>query len=310
MFTLDAATVNPQIALKALNADTGYTITTITAAGEVVADTDPVMTANVEMYYPLEMADGATTFKITNKGEGVLAVTKLKMSTYLQQTNYGLRMITPAALASVLYNPDENVPTDEAVTDVFTDVKAGAWYVDAVQYVYDADLMTGNGTTFNPTGNVTRAQVVATLYRMAGRPEVTDYKACEELQDVKADAWYTDAVCWAYNTGITTGNSTTKMFAVNEPVTRQQLASFMYRYAECFGMDVTASADISGMLGADQVASYAQTAVKWAVAEGVISGSEVTTAGGTVVYDLKPQATATRAQMAQILMNFNGASNK
>ena len=304
VFTLDAGVVNPQIALKALNGDTNYSIT---AAGETAEGT---MSTNVEMYYPLKMSDGATTFRITNTGDGVLAVTKLKVITYLQATSVILNEITPTALADVLYNPDENVPTNESVTDVFADVKAGAWYVDAVQYVYDSDFMTGNGNTFNPTGNVTRAQVVSTLYRMAGRPEVTDYKACEELQDVKAGAWYTDAVCWAYNTGITTGNATTKMFNVNEPVIRQQLASFMYRYAECFGMDVTASADLSGMLNADQVAGYAQTAVKWAVAEGIISGSEVTTADGSVAYDLKPQATATRAQMAQILMNFDSASNK
>ena len=195
-------------------------------------------------------------------------------------------------------------PEPEPVTDLFRDVAEGKWYVPNVQYVYDKGLMSGNDGLFNPTGNVTRAQVVTTLYRLAGSPEVTDYSACDELSDVLPGKYYTDPVCWAYNTGVTTGNTSTMTFNVSTPVTRQQLASFFYRYAEYKGYDISESADISTMLNADKVSSYALTYVKWAVGAGIISGSETTGANGAVVYDLKPQATATRAQLAAILQRF------
>ena len=200
--------------------------------------------------------------------------------------------------------PDPQPTPGPSVTDLFTDVKEGKWYVANVQYVYDNGLMSGNNGLFNPTGNVTRAQVVTTLYRLAGSPKVTDYSACDELSDVLPGKYYTDPVCWAYNTGVTTGNTTTMTFNVNTPVTRQQLASFFYRYAEHKGYDISESADISTMLNADKVSSYAITYVEWAVGAGIISGSETTDANGAVAYDLKPQATATRAQLAAILQRF------
>ena len=151
---------------------------------------------------------------------------------------------------------------------------------------------------------VTRAQVVTTLYRMEGSPEVTDYTACEIFPDVKEGKWYTDAICWAYNTGVATGNTSTMNFQTNDPVTRQQLAAFFYRYAELKGMDMSVEGDISGMLNADQVRDYAKEAVKWAVGCGLISGSEQTDANGQMIYDLAPLATASRAQLAAILQRF------
>lgn len=193
----------------------------------------------------------------------------------------------------------------ENVTDVFGDVTEGEWYVASVQYVYDNGLMSGNNGLFRPKDQVTRAQIVSTLYRMEGEPKVTDYKACEELLDVEKGQWYTDAVCWAYNTGVGTGNSTTKMFNVKDNVTRQQLASFFFRFAAYKGYDTTKTADISGMLNANQVSDYAEKPVKWAVAEGIISGSAMKDSYGNTVYDLKPTGTATRAQLASILQRFS-----
>ena len=189
------------------------------------------------------------------------------------------------------------------VCEVFPDVEHGTWYEAGVQYVYDKGIMSGSNGLFNPTGNITRAQVVATLYKLEGSPEVTDFKAVNELVDVEAGQWYTNAVCWAYNTGVTTGNKTTKMFNMSSPVTRQQLASFFYSYAELKGLDTETRSDISGMAGADQVADYALDTMQWAVGTGLITGSE-TTVNGVTVYDLKPTGTATRAQMASILMRF------
>ena len=139
------------------------------------------------------------------------------------------------------------------VCNVFDDVAHGAWYESAVQFVYDAGIMSGSNGLFNPTGNITRAQVVATLYKLEGSPKVTDYRAVDELVDVEAGQWYTDAVCWAYSVGVANGNSTTKMFNMGNPVTRQQLATFFYNYAEYKGLDTETRKDISDMAGADQV---------------------------------------------------------
>lgn len=192
----------------------------------------------------------------------------------------------------------------EKVAEVFNDVRETNWHMPYVQYVYDRGLMAGSNGSFNPTNNVTRAQVITTLYRLIGAPKVTDYSACKELKDVKEGKWYTDAVCWAYNTGITTGNPTTKLFNLNVPVTREQLSTFIYRYADNEKLDILNLGDISSMLNADQVGKYAKTAVEWAVGAGLISGSKKTYPNGAVAYDLAPQSTATRAQMAAILQRF------
>ena len=215
-----------------------------------------------------------------------------------EEIEQGLALLGDAE--KLLEIPEEKTP----VTELFGDLKSGSWYVDAVQYVYDKGLMSGNDGLFNPTGSITRVQVIMTLYRLEGMPEVTDYRACTELLDVAAGKWYTDAICWAYNEGVATGNSETKRFDVNTPVKRQQLAAFFYRYAQYQGLDTSAVGDISGMVNANQVSSYAKDAVKWAVGVGLISGSESVDSAGNKVFDLKPAGTATRAQMATILKRF------
>ena len=191
-----------------------------------------------------------------------------------------------------------------AVTDVFTDVAEGKWYVEAVQYVYNSGLMSGNNGKFNPTQDVTRAQLLTTLYRMAGSPKVTDYRACDEFADVKANTYYTDAVCWAYSEGIATGNPATQKFNTTGTLARQQLAAFLYRYAEYKGYNTEVRGDISGMLNQDKLSAYAIDNMKWAVGAGLISGSKMTDAAGNTVYDLAPQSGTTRAQLATILMRY------
>ena len=201
-------------------------------------------------------------------------------------------------------DPDDSEHGEGDACVDFKDVTHGAWYEEEVQFVYDAGLMSGNDGLFDPSGNVTRAQVVTTLYRLAGEPKVSDYSACDDLVDVEAGKWYTDAVCWAYHAGVTTGGTTTKMFNMNTAVTRQQIATFFFRYADYMGLDTEARGDISSMLNAGQVSSYAKDAVEWAVGTGLISGSETPGANGETLYDLKPKATATRAQLAAILQRF------
>ena len=187
------------------------------------------------------------------------------------------------------------------VAKIFPDVKPNAWYKQYVQYVYDNELMTGSGDLFKPDDGVSRAQFVTTLYRLAGKPAITDDSACQEFPDVQKGKYYTDPVCWAYANGITKVDN--GVFNTNGKLSRQQLATFLYRFAEYLGIDVTVQGDYSDMLGEDQVAGYAQNAMKWAAGTGIISGSEKNV-NGIIVYDLKPVGTATRAQLAKILERF------
>ena len=194
-------------------------------------------------------------------------------------------------------------PTPEPipVTEVFSDIKENAWYVSSVQYVYDNGLMSGNDGLFKPTEDISRAQIVTTLYRLAGSPEIADRSAMTDFLDVFENKYYTDALCWAYEKGIATGND--GKFNPTGKLTRQQMAAFFYRYAGYAGFDITDRGDISGMLNADKVSGYAKDAVEWAVGTGLISGSEKTIAGNKVK-DLNPGGNTTRAQVATILMRF------
>ena len=189
----------------------------------------------------------------------------------------------------------------ENVVEVFPDVKDGAWYVPGVQFVYDNGLMSGSNGLFNPTSDITRAQIVTTLYRLAGEPEVTDTKALTDFTDVAEGKYYTDAVCWAYANGVATGND--GKFDPTGELTRQQMAAFFFRYADIMGMDTTVRGDYSSMVNADKVSGYAEDAMAWAVGTGLISGSNVTV-NGVAAKDLNPRGNTTRAQVATILMRF------
>lgn len=203
---------------------------------------------------------------------------------------------------------NEQPETKESVLDIFKDLVKGSWYIDAVQYVYDKGIMSGSKGLFHPTKNVTREQVIATLYNLEGNPKVVDYAAVNELKDVQSGKWYTDAVCWAYNTGVASGNSSTKLFGIGNSITRQQLAMMLFNYAGIKGYDTAVRKDYSSLQGAKEVASYAVDAMQWAYGTELISGSK-TIVNGTAVYHLNPVGNATRAQMASILMKFCEKNN-
>ena len=175
----------------------------------------------------------------------------------------------------------------------FTDVSETDWFHDAVQYVYDNGLMGGVGDNlFAPNNPTTRAQLVTILYRLEGEPTVTGESG---FTDVEVDTWYTDAVTWAAANGIVNGISETQ-FAPGNNITREQLATILYRYAQAKGYDVSARADLSGFPDAGDIQDYATQALSWAVAEGLLQGFEDDT--------LRPQGNATRAQIATIFMRF------
>lgn len=175
----------------------------------------------------------------------------------------------------------------------FTDVPASHWAHDDITYVYENDLMNGtDGSLFSPESTTTRAQVVTVLYRLAGQP-AADW--ANPFWDVPASAWFHDAVTWAWENDITGGVSSTH-FGAGNAVTREQLATFLYRYAQDQGYDTSARADLSGYSDAGLVSSYATEALSWANATELITGTTGTT--------LSPQGSATRAQVATILSRF------
>lgn len=175
----------------------------------------------------------------------------------------------------------------------FWDIPASHWAHDEVTYVYENDLMNGTSSThFSPDARTTRAQVVTVLYRLAGQP-AADWE--NPFWDVPASAWFHDAVTWAWENDITGGVSSTH-FGAGNAVTREQLATFLYRYAQDQGYDTSARADLSGYSDAGLVSSYATEALSWANATGLIIGTTATT--------LSPKGSATRAQVATILSRF------
>ena len=173
----------------------------------------------------------------------------------------------------------------------FTDVKEGDWFYEEVLYAYENGLMNGVGDNrFAPNSATTRGMLVTILYRLEGEPAVTGEA---DFDDV-GDTWYTDAVIWAAANDIVNGIGDNQ-FGPENTLTREQLVTMLYRYAQNKGYDVTASADLSGYPDAGQIQSWAQDAMTWAVAEGIVEGMDG---------NLNPAGNATRAQIATILMRF------
>jgi len=182
---------------------------------------------------------------------------------------------------------------EDAWVNPFTDVKSSDWFYEAVKYVNENGIMQGTGDSlFSPETNVTRAMLVTMLYRYAGEPEVT---AANPFTDVAGGQWYTKAIIWASENGIVGGYGG-GLFGPDDSITREQFAALLYRFAQQKGIAVSATTDLSAFSDADKVSDWAQTAVEWAVAKGLIQGRGENT--------FAPDGTATRAEAATLLMRF------
>ena len=184
----------------------------------------------------------------------------------------------------------------EPVELPFRDVPENAWYADAAAYVYRHGLMAGtSATTFAPDMTTSRAMIVTILWRLAGSPQV-DYLM--DYSDVSLDSYYAEAIRWATSEGIVGGYGG-GVFGPDDPITREQLAAMLWRYAQHEGYDVGVGEDtnILSYTDAFDVAEYAIPAMQWACGAGVING----TGDGST---LSPQGEATRAQAAVMLMRF------
>ncbi|MCI8539361.1 MAG: hypothetical protein HFF18_12000 [Oscillospiraceae bacterium] len=186
---------------------------------------------------------------------------------------------------------DGDVPLADMVLP-FADVKSTDWYRDAVAYVHSKGMMNGTTETdFAPQTSLSRGMIVTILHRLENTP-VAEAVA---FVDVPADKYYAEAVAWAHQNGVVTGVSATH-FLPEQDASREQLAVILYRYAQLKGYDTTARANLSGFTDAPSVSGYAVEAMQWAVAVGLIKGKTETT--------LVPSGSATRAEVAAILMRF------
>ena len=152
----------------------------------------------------------------------------------------------------------------------FTDVREGDWFYDAVAYAYTNELFNGtSATTFSPNGTMTRAMLVTALWRLEGVPAAAGTSG---FPDVKPDAWYTEAVDWASQTDIVSG--TGAGFDPEGSVTREQIASILYRYAKLKGWDVSKTASLQDFADGADTSAWATRAMEWAYAEKLITGKD------------------------------------
>ena len=176
----------------------------------------------------------------------------------------------------------------------FTDVKEDDWFYEAVKYVVQKGLFAGTSeTTFEPNLAMTRGMLVTVLYRLEGTPAVTGNST---FADVAPGQYYTSAVIWATQNGIVSGYGN-GYFGTNDIVSREQMATILFRYAKSKDYDTSLVKDIGGFTDSGQVASYAKRALQWAYANGIIGGTSETT--------ISPKGSATRSQVATILMRFD-----
>ena len=199
-----------------------------------------------------------------------------------------IKQILSVFLSAVMIFSMSSVSFAAVGDNVFADVNGNAWYAEAVQYVNDNGIMSGTGNNeFSPQENTSRAALAAVLYRAEGSPAID---VQNEFADVDSDAWYTDAVSWASAEGIISGYGN-GLFGINDPVTREQIAAILWRYA---GSPDTASSE--NFADESSISSYAVNAVDWVRNNNIMSGKE------NNMFD--PDGYATRAEIAMVLFHF------
>ncbi len=180
---------------------------------------------------------------------------------------------------------------DFAPAQSFRDVAATDWYASAVAFVAERGMMAGNNGLFSPNDNLTRSMMAQILYNVEG----ASGSGTRTFPDVKSSDWFAGAVSWAASQGLMDGYGAGN-FGPNDSITREQLASILYRYASVKGYGTSANAELGSFVDGASTSSWAAESVRWAVGSGLLTGKS----GGR----LDPTGTATRAEVAQILMNF------
>lgn len=234
----------------------------------------------------IDRLDGGVTVSIPTKetGMGLVAIaTNADGVETVLKTSY----LDGDAMTAVISEPCTIRVENRAAS--FGDVTDTSWFRNPVDFVTARGLFSGTSqSSFSPNQSMNRGMLATVLYRLAGEPTVS---ASSSFTDVSADQYYTNAVTWAAQNGIVSGIDANR-FSPSAAITREQLATILYRYADA----PSASGSLDRFQDASKVSDYAVTAMQWAVKKGVISGR----GNGT----LDPKGTATRAEVAQMLMNF------
>lgn len=205
---------------------------------------------------------------------------------------YTLKM--PGSSIAVTTIVDYNCEGKFCPAESFTDIGSDYWSHEAIDFVYANDLFKGySDTVFKPTVTMTRGMLITVLYRLNGSPSIKGYD--NPFSDVASDSPYHDAILWGYHNRIANGFADGD-FHPNDTLKREQLATFLLRYANYMGYDTNSYADISGYSDVNLINDYADEAMCWAVGSGIINGTSYTT--------LSPQDGATRAQVATMVMRF------
>ena len=259
------------------SSSTSYTITASAGEnGSIAPDGKTSVTKNTDKTFTITPNSGYAVEDVLVDGKSVGAV-----------TTYTFIKVTAAHTISATF---------KAVAQTgYTDVDTDDWFYDGVQYVTDKGLMNGTGNgAFSPSRTLTRGMFVTILYRMEGSPVLENYGY--PYGDVQADTnVYAPGIYWARANKIVTGYTDDK-FGPNDPVTREQMAAILYRYAQYKGYDVSKSADLTGFADANSISGYALTPMQWANAVGLITGTSATT--------LSPVGNTTRCQAAVIIHRF------
>ena len=235
--------------------------------------------------------DREVSFTIANENSNTFKATLTPGSDYSMTEENGQYTFTKKPSTPVTPGPGD----DDEDEFPFTDVKSGAWYYDAVKYVYENGLMAGTSdTTFDPEMKLNRAMAAQILYNLEGKPAVTE--AATFTDAAAAGEWALDAIAWAQQTGVVAGMGD-NLFAPDAQVTREQFAQMMYNYAKYKGYDLSATGDLTQFSDSSKLQSWAVTAMKWANGNGLINGFEDDT--------IQPAGTTIRGQAASIIMNFD-----
>ena len=263
---------------------TNYLIKATAGKGGTISPSGSVWVPDgVNKTFTIKANEGYVIADVVVDGKSVGAVSE-----------YTFKQVSAKHTIEVLFEAAEGGETGTG----FADVPSGAWYAEAVKYVTGQGLMNGtSANTFSPVLSMSRSMLVTVLYRLAGEPDAGE---CS-FTDVADGSWYTDAVAWAAANGIVTGTTETT-FAPDTAITRESLAVILYRYAAMKEQAQGKAGDLTAFADGASVSDWAVDAMAWAVGQGILTGKS----GNT----LDPQGTATRAEVATILMRFCSMTEK
>ena len=279
----------------ALTAASSTEIVTYSDSEDFSLEVTPVNANGSVLYrwYACDRDGNVTDATVLGNGQALL-INGIQRSDAYRTFCYKCTAVNGENTSSVIFSLSLRDKKTDAVKLPFTDVTAADRFYDSVKFVYAHEPMLMNGTgatTFDPSGELTRAAIVTVLYRLEGSPQVSGSTG---FTDVPAGEWYSHAVAWAVQKGITNGYGD-GIFAPDDPITREQLATFLYRYANLRKVPTKSGAAITTS-DASSISPWALDPMKWACSLGIVENVSKNT--------LAPGSAAARHMIATALMRF------